>query len=257
MIIKDSNSSIPLICMLSFHFLSCQTCSFVLGFIPVIKEPECLLSGLVHADCSQGRGCLASLALNDFLCGQVEGGQDWNHEEMLQTPKVLQSDGVALTSPAERRTSGLCLKPLQHSRHHSVHDTAVYAHVEKRSPPGSRGTALDHLITMVLRQGHDECDYNLHPCNADMLTYLLEQPVGLFPILPSWLSKLLSHWHELHVYFTSGVCESNFDDAEGGTARQQKRVNVGSASLSQLIKPYLRWRCAALKMSFSLHHSLL
>lgn len=116
--------------MLSFHFLSCQTCSFVLGFIPVIKEPECLLSGLVHADCSQGHGWLASLALNDFLCGQVEVGQDWNHEETVQTPTVLQSDGVALTSLTERRSFWLCLKQLQHTHPHSVHETAVWALIQ-------------------------------------------------------------------------------------------------------------------------------
>lgn len=55
-----------------------QTCSFVLGFIPLIGEPGCPLSGLVHARCSQGHGWYDSLALTDFLPGQGWSlGQLW------------------------------------------------------------------------------------------------------------------------------------------------------------------------------------
>lgn len=91
-----------------------------------------------------------AVALNDFLCGQVEVGQDQNHEEMVETPRVLQSYGVALTSRAERRTSGLCLKQLQHTHPHSVHETAAWAltqlsmHMWKKG--GLRAPGGRHLI---------------------------------------------------------------------------------------------------------------
>lgn len=107
MILKERNDSIPVIRLLSFHFQLCQACSFVLGFIPLMGQPACLLPQLVHAHCSQGRGWLDSLALNDFLCGLGWiFGQDRYHEEMDQMPTLtqlpFQSDSLVLTFLTKR-----------------------------------------------------------------------------------------------------------------------------------------------------------
>lgn len=100
MILKERNDSIPLICLFSFRFQACQARSFVLGFIPLIGEPACLLSQLVHAHCSQGHGWLDSLALNDILCGlSWRLGQDWYHEEMDQMPTVTKVKSVRFDLP--------------------------------------------------------------------------------------------------------------------------------------------------------------
>lgn len=76
--LKRRNKSIPLARLFSPCSQSRQTCSFVLGFIPLIGEPGCPLSGLVHARCSQRHGWYDSLALTDFLPGQSWIlGQSW------------------------------------------------------------------------------------------------------------------------------------------------------------------------------------
>lgn len=87
---REKWDSILLICLFSFHFQSCQACSFVLGFIPLIGEPACLLSQLVHTHCSQNHNWPNSLALNDFLGGLGWSlGQNWYHEETDQMPTVI------------------------------------------------------------------------------------------------------------------------------------------------------------------------
>lgn len=89
LILSERNDSIPLIRLLCSHFQPCQTCSFVLGFIPALGEPAWVLPQLVHAHWSQGPGWLDCLALNDFLCGLGWIlGQEWYHEETDQMPKV-------------------------------------------------------------------------------------------------------------------------------------------------------------------------
>lgn len=47
LILSERNDSIPLIRLLCSHFQSCQTCSFVLGFIPALGEPAWVLPQLV------------------------------------------------------------------------------------------------------------------------------------------------------------------------------------------------------------------
>lgn len=161
---------------------------------------------------------------------------------------------------------------------HMSHETAVWASIqlsthiwEKRFPPGSEGTAHDHLIAMVLRQGHDQCDHNLLSCNAssaltDVPTFLLEQPVRLLccnlsdflsslvtlntDIPLQWVTCILQLWHLPAPPSVSWKCRASY------SLKQQKRVNVGFALLSVLIKLYRRRRCAALIMCFFLHHSL-
>lgn len=89
LILRERNDSIPLIRLLCSHFQSCQTCSFVLGFIPALGEPAWVLPQLVHAHWSQGHGWLDCLALNDFLCGLGWIlGQEWYHEETDQMPTL-------------------------------------------------------------------------------------------------------------------------------------------------------------------------
>lgn len=70
-LLKERNDSIPVIHLLSFHFQFCQTCSFVLGFIPITREPVCPLPQLpqyMHT-AAKAMAWLDGLALNDFLCG--------------------------------------------------------------------------------------------------------------------------------------------------------------------------------------------
>lgn len=73
-----------------------QTCSFVLGFIPLIGEPGCPLSGLVHARCSQGHGWYDNLALTDFLPAQGWSlGQLWG--DGFECQRQPASDSRTLT----------------------------------------------------------------------------------------------------------------------------------------------------------------
>lgn len=93
--LKRRNKSIPLARLFSPCSQSRQTCSFVLGFIPLIGEPGCPLSGLVHARCSQRHGWYDSLALTDFLPGQGWSlGQSWRDGFKCQQQTMSDSNPV-------------------------------------------------------------------------------------------------------------------------------------------------------------------
>lgn len=155
-----------------------QTCSFVLGFIPLIGEPGCPLSGLVHARYSQGHGWYDSLALTDFLPGQGWSlGQLWG--DGFECQRQPGSDSRTLTHLTGNCAPVFLFFPPPKPNSCLLYITLGAAYVdsffppkqlcwcscldmcgEKRSPAGSLGTPLYHPITMVLRQGHDQRDYS-------------------------------------------------------------------------------------------------
>lgn len=194
MILTERNNSIPLIRLLSFHFQHCQACSFVLGFIPLIGEPACLLPQLVHAHCSQaprlarqpGLEWLPVWAGLKSWSGLVSWGDGSNANG---NSTQVKSDSLVLTFLTKRCLylvltwkqqlhiqyiwwsidCWLCeayVVPFDAPNYCVGSDVAVYVYAEKRLPPGSWGTVLDHLITVALRQGHDRRDYNLHFCTT-------------------------------------------------------------------------------------------
>lgn len=177
---KRRNTSIPLARLFSHCSPSQQTCSFVLGFIPLIEEPGCP-SVWPRACTLQPRPRLVWQLGLDWLPSR-EGLKSWSVMRMWFQVLVAAQDSqtwIHLTGNCMFYLLFLFSKPNRCMRTHPYITlggayvarlkpnarSCVYAAAdtcgEKRSPAGSRGTLLYHPITMMFRQGHDQSDYVL------------------------------------------------------------------------------------------------